>query len=179
MSTDEAETCAVEKPWAMIARRLSRPCRQWTFYAVLGLGIVILGYLAVWIEAWHAWNFTATPTKPIVDLGPLKLAYATAILAVGGPSCMQIMLTQNKMAIVASIVLVFVILVLAYSLSTANFSHVYVHVVGGAGFFLSILSWWLAVGEDELFQDQVNTYAASGGYDTNRILAGGTSGVRT
>ena len=39
-----------EDPWAMILRRLKQPCRQLTFYVVLVIGILILGYLSVWIE---------------------------------------------------------------------------------------------------------------------------------
>ncbi|MBF0355963.1 MAG: hypothetical protein HQL43_12070 [Alphaproteobacteria bacterium] len=177
MSLCETETGAVDNPWAMIGRRLKQPCQQYSFYVVLILGIVILGYLAVWIEAWHAWKFTATPTKPDIDLDPLKLAYATAILAVGAPCCMQIALTLNKMAILTGIVLIFLILTITYSLATVNFSHIFVHLLGAPGLLLAILSWWLANGEDELFQDRVKPYAASGG-DTTRDLSGGNSGVK-
>lgn len=177
MSSGETETGVDENPWAMIGRRLKRPCQQWTFYVVLILGIVILGYLAVWIEAVHAWNFTVTPRQPDFDLEPLKLAYATAILAVGAPCCMQIALTLNKMAILTGIVLIFVILTLAYSLSTGNLSHVGVHLIGLPGLLFAILSWWLANGEDELFQDRAKPNAASGG-DPARSLSGGKSGVK-
>lgn len=175
--TGKTEADAGEKPWAMIAHRLRRPCRQWTFYVVLILGIVILGYLAVWIEVVHAWNFAAKPTDPYLDLNPLRLAYATAILAIGAPCCMQIALTRDKMAILAGIVLIFVILTLAYSVSTSDLSQAGVHLAGLLGLFSATLSWWLANGEDELFQDRVKPNAGSGG-DLARNLSGGTSGVK-
>lgn len=177
MSSGETETDAGENPWAMIGRRLKRPCRQWTFYVVLILGIVILGYLAVWIEVTRAWNFTATPGAPHLDLNSLRLAYATAILAVGAPCCMQIVLTLNKMAILAGIILIFVILTLAYSVSTSDLSLTGVHSAGLFGLLFATLSWWLANGEDELFQDRVNPNAGSGG-DLTRNLSGGKSGVK-
>lgn len=51
--------------------------------------------------------FTPTPDHPKPSLEPLRLAYATAILAVGVPCLMQPALSMNKMAAVTAFVLAF------------------------------------------------------------------------
>jgi len=174
----EANGSTEEHPWALIGRRLSKPCKQWTFYAVLVVGILILGYLAVWIEAKNVFFFAPTPERAVPDLQPLRLAYATAILAVACPGLMQLLLSLNKMAVVTSIILGFVSIFLAYKLSFISESFADTNLLGGLGLIIATLVWWLANGEDELFQDRVNPGAPSGG-DPNRRLPGGSRRVKT
>ena len=176
MSSSEAEP-ASDHPWAMMSRRLRHPSRQLTFYVVLVLGVVILGYLAVWIEVAHALNFQPTPVHPVLDLDALRLAYATAILAVGGPCFMQLCLSRDKMAMVSGFVLLFLFLFLAFCVSSFGGGQGTTHFYGVSGLVVATLCWWLANGEDVLFQDRLPTSAASGG-DPGRNLNGGTSGVK-
>ncbi|MFK4792204.1 hypothetical protein [Sphingobium sp. ZW T5_29] len=176
MSSSEVEGSG-EHPWAMIGRRLKHPCRQWTFYVVLVLGILILGYFAVWIEVARVWDFTPTTEQPELELQGLRLAYATAILAVGGPCVMQLGLTMNKMAILASFVLIFFVIWLAYWVTNAQVGQWGVHAYGVVGLIVATFAWWLANGEDELFQDRAKPGAPSGG-DPSRGLKGGSSGVK-
>lgn len=176
MSSSEAEP-ASDHPWAMMNRRLKHPSRQLTFYVVLVLGVLILGYLAVWIEVVHALQFQPTREYPELDLSALRLAYATAILAVGGPCFMQLSLTRDKMAIVTGFILLFLFLFLAFCVSNASGGQGPTHLYGFAGLAVATLCWWLANGEDELFQDHSPPSAPSGG-DPNRNLKGGNSGVK-
>lgn len=166
-----------EDPWALVKRRISRPCRQRTFYVVLILGILILGYLGVWIEVKNILFFTPTAEHPHPSLDPLRLAYATAILAVGVPCLMQFALSMNKMAVVTAFVLAFLVVCSAYFLSIASESIGLTHFLGVCGLLVATLSWWLANGEDDLFQDRVNPDAASGG-NPDRELSGGNSGIK-
>lgn len=166
-----------EHPWAMVGRRLKHPCRQWTFYVVLILGILVLGYFAVWIEFARVWNFQPSTGHEEPDLQALRLAYATAVLAVGAPCVMQLGLTMNKMAIVSSFVLIFIVLWLAYWVTNADTDTAGVHFYGLMGLTVATLCWWLANGEDELFQDRAPPGAASGG-DPQRSLKGGNSEVK-
>lgn len=166
-----------EHPWALVGRRLSRPCKQWTFYAVLIIGILVLGFLAVWIEFKHAFYFEVGSVDHQIDLKPLRLAYATAILAVAAPCLMQLGLTLNKMAFVSTAVLAFIVSAISYWLSLDSTSFLSTNLLGIPGLFIATLCWWLANGEDELFQDRVNPNSASGG-DPSRPLSGGTGGVK-
>lgn len=166
-----------EDPWAMILRRLKQLCRQLTFYVVLVIGILILGYLSVWIEIVRIWEFKPTPDLPAPDLASLRLAYATAILAVGAPCVMQLFFTTNKMAILSGVVLIFGVLWLAYWVTNAFVGLYGVHCYGLLGLVVATLSWWLANGEDSLFQDRVMPNASSGG-EISRALNGGNSGVQ-
>ncbi|NKL74836.1 hypothetical protein [Rhizobium leguminosarum] len=173
----EENSAVGEHPWALVGRRLSRPCKQWTFYAVLVVGILVLGYLAVWIEFKNALFFHATENEQLADLKPLRLAYATAIMAVALPCTMQLGLTLNKMAVVSGIILAFIVLLFSYWLSFDSESFRWTNVLGIIGLIVATLCWWLANGEDELFQDRVNPNSASGG-DPSRPLSGGTGGVK-
>jgi MFS family permease len=171
MSSGEGEGGG-EHPWALIGRRLKLPCRQWTFYVVLILGILVLGYLAVWIEVVRVWDFKPSDEHPQPNLESLRLAYATAILAVGAPCFMQLVLTLNKMAAISGFVLLFLFAFMAYCVSNAEAGPGGVHFYGVVGLFVATLLWWLANGEDELFQDRVPFNAGSGG-DPRRDLKGG------
>lgn len=173
--TEQAE----ESIWAPIRQRLFHPLRQVTFWLVLLLGIVVVGYLAVWIEVGHVISFTPTSERSTVDLDPLRLAYATAILATASPCLMQLLLTDSKMIRVAAIALAFAALWLAYCVSVEAAWACRVHVYGGLGMALAILAWWLANGEDPLLQDRVSPSASSGGDNPLRDLPGGETDVRT
>lgn len=177
MSSAESEKGTGEHPWALVGRRLTRPCRQWTFYVVLILGILILGYLAVWIEVGNVIGFEPSAGCQTPNLEPLQLAYATAILAVGVPCLMQLGLTLNKMALVLAFILAFSVLFFAYRVSGEGISLSGVHFYGLFGLLVATMSWWLANGEDELFQDRPKPSAPSGG-DPTRELPGGNSGVK-
>jgi hypothetical protein len=154
-----------------VYRRLTKPVKQLSFWVVLVLGIIVLGYLAVMIEAVRV-AFAKEP-----DFEPLKLAYATAILAVGAPCQMQLILGQDKMLRVLAIVLIFLNLALAYCVGSQAQGALWVNVSGLIGLLIATCSWWLANGEDELFQDRPAPAAPSGG-DTSRELSGGSSGVK-
>lgn len=179
MSSVATEIDAAESPWALVLRRLTKPCRQFTFYVFLVFGILAAGYLAVWIEAWHAIRFVVTPEKPSLDLEPLKISYATAIIAVAGPCIMQTMLSRDKIAIGICFIVTFCVVCITKLISSDGIGQADIHVVGAAGVLVSIFSWWLANGDDDLFQDKVNPYAASGGKKLNGDLPGGMSKVKT
>jgi len=157
--------------FALLKRRVTHPLKQWTFAVVFVVGILILGYLAVWIELKTALSFLPTPEESKVDLAPLQLAYATAILAVAGPSIMQLMLTLDKMAMLVGFVLIFLMGSCAYFVSTATPDWFSVQFFGVLGLITATTAWWLANGEDELFQDKTRPAAASGG-DPTRELSG-------
>lgn len=178
MGSGEAEKSVGEHPWALIGRRLSSPWKQWTFFIVFILGIWVLGYLAVWIEVGNVASLRPSPAEPHPHLEPLRLAYATAILAVGGPCLMQLYLSQNKIAIVVGFVLLFLVLFVAYTVANGDLGLGGINCFGIFGLIIAAFCWWLANGEDELFQDRATQGAASGG-DPTRELPGGNSGVKT
>lgn len=165
--------------WGPVKQRLSYPFKQVTFWLVLLVGVLFVGYLAVWIEILHVVNFVPTATKPVVDLEPVRLAYATAILAVAAPCLMQLVLTEMKILRVAAIGLVFVVLLLAHIVYIEASSACWVHGSGLLGMALAVLAWWLANGEDPLLQDHVTPSAPSGGDKPLRKLPGGKSKVKT
>lgn len=163
-----------EHPWALIGRRLSRPSRQWTFWVVLVVGIFGLGYLAVWIEESNVPS-AATGDK----LEPLRLAYATAMIAVAAPCIAQLVLALNKMAGLTALLLTVAVSMLAYRVSAFAPNLSSVHVYGIPGLLIALFAWWLANGEDELFQDRTTPNVSTGGTDTQRDLPGGQNNVRT
>lgn len=168
-----------EHPWALIGRRITTPVKQFSFWTVLLLGIVLIGYLSVWIEEGNVNDFVATKKQPFPDVAPLRLAYATAILAVAAPCVAQLMFSLNKMAVVVSFVITIVVGSLAYGLSELANSLQSIQCYGRAGLLIAVLTWWLANGEDEIFQDRTTPYAGSGGDNPLGPLPGGNAGVRT
>lgn len=178
MAEEQLEDDAAESVWAPVKRRLLFPIRQVTFWLVLLLGIVVIGCLAVWIEEVNVLYFVSTPENPSVELEPLRLAYATAILAIASPCLMQLFLAEKKMLRVAAIGLSVVVLWLAYLAASGAGSISSVHWSGLPGLALAILCWWLANGEDQLFQDRPELSGPSGG-DVHRDLNSVNKDVRT
>lgn len=168
-----------EHPLALLGRRIRTPIGQGVFWIVLLFGIGVFGYLAVWIEESHVSYFVATKERLTPDLEPLRLAYATAILAVAAPCVAQLVLSMNKMAALAALLIFSAIGALAYWVSSASPDLHAVHLYGIPGLLIAVLSWWLANGEDELFQDRTFPNVPSGGTNTQRPLAGGKSKVKT
>lgn len=166
-----------DHPWSLIGSRLKTPIGQWSFWIVLILGIIVIGYLAVWIEVSHVNHFVPTKERRAPDLEPLRLAYATAMLAVAAPCVAQLVLAMNKMAGLVALVIAFAVAALAYRVSASASDLCTVHIYGVPGLLIAVLSWWLANGEDELFQDRTTPGGPSGG-DTRRRLAGGKSKVK-
>ena len=166
-----------DHPWSLIGSRLKTPIGQWSFWIVLILGIIVIGYLAVWIEVSHVNHFEPTKERRAPDLEPLRLAYATAMLAVAAPCVAQLVLAMNKMAGLVALVIAFAVAALAYRVSASASDLSTVHIYGVPGLLIAVLSWWLANGEDELFQDRTTPGGPSGG-DTRRRLAGGKSKVK-
>ena len=168
-----------EKPWELLGRRLKAPLAQWSFWIVLLFGIGVFGYLAVWIEESHISDFVPTKDQATPDLEPLRLAYATAILAVAAPCVAQLVLALNKMAGLVALIMTCAVAALAYCVSDAAPNLHAVHSYGRPGMLIAALAWWLANGEDKLFQDRTNPYASSGGTDPQRDLSGSESKVKT
>jgi hypothetical protein len=168
-----------EHPWALLGRRLRTPLFQWSFWTVMLVGITFIGYLAVWIEEATIRNFVATLKEPKPNLEPLKLSYATAILAVAAPCVAQLALAMNKMATLVALVFAVVVATLAYQVMYGAHDLDTVHIIGRSGMILALLSWWLANGEDDLFQDRTIPNVPSGGSNTQRRLPGGSSKVKT
>lgn len=162
--------------WALLGRRLTRPVKQVSFYVVLLIGIGVIGYLAVWIEEVRVAHAGAAGSTAQSNFEPLRLAYATAILAVGAPCLMQLIYVEDKIARVIAVVLGFVILTFAYCVDNEAPDLSWIHLFGRVGLLLATGAWWLANGEDELFQDMPTRNAPSGG-DPHRELTGGDSGV--
>lgn len=174
-----ANTKINEHPWALLGRRLKTPVWQWSFWIVLLMGIGVFGYLAVWIEESHVADFVPTKLRSAPDLEPLRLAYATAILAVAAPCIAQLVLAMNKMAGLVALIITCVVGALAYWVSDAAHDLAAIHQYGYPGLIVAAFSWWLANGEDHLFQDRANPYAGSGGSDPQGPLSGGATNVRT
>ena len=166
-----------EHPWSLLGRRLRMPFKQWSFWIVLILGIGVFGYLAVWIEEHHIADFVPTKERPTPDLEPLRLAYATAILAVAAPCIAQLVLAMNKMAGLVGLVITTVVGALAYWVSESTSNLGAIHSFGLPGLLIAAFAWWLANGEDQLFQDRPNSQASSGGPDPMGQLPGGNSGL--
>lgn len=153
----------VSPAWALLYRRWSLPKRQWSFWIFLFVGIVVLGGLAVWIELYR-YIFSPAEHGKQADIGAVRLALATAGLAVGGPAAMQLLYSRDKLAIVIAILLFTFVMIAAMFLMTFG-------EPAGCGTFIaglvcvapSILAWMLANGEDPIFQDEVPDDAPGGG----------------
>jgi succinate-acetate transporter protein len=174
MTEERGEVRLNEHPWALIGRRLSRPFKQWTFWFVMIVGILGLGYLAVWIEEG---NLPAAAAGE--KLEPLRLAYSTAMIAVAAPCIAQLVLALNKMAGLTALLLTVIISALAFRVSAATPNLSAIHWHGVPGLLVALFAWWLANGEDELFQDRTMPNVSTGGTDTQRDLPGGQNKVKT
>ncbi|WP_336964020.1 hypothetical protein [Sphingobium aquiterrae] len=173
-------------PWNLLRERLQKPCKEWSFYIFLGVGILFLGGMAIWIEAYRFLTFVASQDHPHAELSGIRLALATAILAIAGPAAMQLMYALDKMATVVAILLIAVELVLAiYLMGFGSPDGCGTILWGFIGLGLAVLTWWLANGGDNIFQDETPDDAATGGNPTRpllggaqRPLPGGTSNVQ-
>lgn len=179
MAEKETVVQLSEHPWALLGRRLRMPLFQWSFWTVMLVGIAFIGYLAVWIEETTISNFVPTAQEPEPNLEPLKLSYATAILAVAAPCIAQLALVMNKMATLVALVFAVIVATLAYQVMYGAHDLHAVHLVGRPGMLVALLSWWLANGEDDLFQDRTRPNVPSGGSNTQRPLSSGSSKVKT
>lgn len=173
-------------PWNLLRERLQKPCKELSFYIFLGIGILFLGGMAIWIEVYRFLTFIPTPEHQHAELAGTRLALATAILAIAGPAAMQLMYALDKMATVVAILLIAIELLLAiYLMGFGSPNGCGTIFWGFVGLSLAVLTWWLANGGDNIFQDETPDDAATGGNPTRpllggaqRPLPGGTSNVQ-
>ena len=177
---DEGESAAktVSPAWLVLHRRWTKPTKQLSFWTFLLVGIVILGGLAVWIEGFRYVNFVPSSEEPTPKLEPIQLALATAGLAVAGPSAMQLLYSRDKLAIVAAILLFTAEMISAMYLMVFGEPDVAGTIISGMlCVALAIVAWVLANGEDDIFQDEVDSDVSAGG-NPMRPLPSGSSPAR-
>ena len=164
--------------WALVKTRLRTPVKQVTFWTVLIFGILFASCLSLWIEICNVWDFVPTTDCPEPDLGPLRLAYATTILALAAPCLAQLYFTSDKMIRVIAFIISFLSLGLAYWVSENAKGLYSTHGIGILGLAISVAAWWLANGEDPILQDRSDTAAGSGGADLLRPLKRNRKGLK-
>lgn len=161
---DGAARSAVAPEWKLLHRRWTRPRKELSFWTFLLVGIVLLGGLAVWIEGYRYYFFVPTTEHPAAELGGLKLALATAGLAIAGPAAMQLLYSRDKLAIVAAILLFTVEMLAAMYLMVFGTPSTWGTIAAGLVCVApAILAWVLANGEDDIFQDDASDDASTGG----------------
>ncbi|TBF36991.1 hypothetical protein ELG88_18075 [Rhizobium leguminosarum] len=134
-----------------IIARLKMPLGHTTFWLNMMIGVVGLGGVAIWIEAWHWWQ-SELSDPPLENL---KLALATVFPAVMGGSAYELCL--SKKVITRNIGWTALAVCFLSALYLLGFGHPSDQVAIRMGIIcclFSVVVWWIAKGRDETMRDE-------------------------
>jgi hypothetical protein len=163
--------------WYELKSRFMAPVGQVSFWVFLILGVFLFSACGVWVELG---KYILSSSK---NLDGIQTAIFTFFPALACTATMQIIFSDKEKKPMKSIAYLVGILLLLAAIGLLSFAEHFTSTVlirtGVVASILAIITWWIANGEDPIFNDNVSNPDIPTGGDTKALLNGDISGFKT
>lgn len=162
--------------WNELKRRLKAPTGQVTFWMFLFLGVCGFGACGIWVE------LDKYAQSSNNNLDGIQTAIFTFFPALGCTATMQIIISDTEKKYMRSVGFAAGILMLLAAFWLVRYSENIMKstsiLIGLIASVIAILTWWIANGEDPIFDDNVKKIDIPTGGDIKTPLNGDIKGFK-
>lgn len=161
---------------AELRRRLFAPIGQVSFWVFFLLGVVLFSASGVWVEL-GKYAFSEQG-----NLNGVRTAIHTFFPAVACTATMQIIFSEDDKKYMRSlgyaVGLILILIGIGLLALDERLSSTVSILLGASASIISVLAWWIANGDEQMFYDNLKGDESTGG-DPKAPLKGSTSGLKT
>jgi len=159
-----------------LKKRFMAPVGQVSFWVFLILGVLLFSACGVWVELG---KYLLSPNK---SLDAIQTAIFTFFPALACTSTMQIIFSDEEKKPMKSIAYLVGVLQLLAAIGLLSFTKYFSSTTliwtGFITSIIAIVTWWIANGEDPIFNDNVSKMDIPTGGDANAPLKGDVSNFK-